>query len=223
MSVSVIIPTLNEETHLGATIDAAFAAGAAEVIVCDGGSSDATIAIANEHGARVIEGERRRARQLNRGAAEARHEWMLFLHADTLLPARACEAIERSNADFGAFRFGFIERGWRLSVVAFLANVRDRITRAPWGDRGHFARRSAFEGYPDFPLMEDYALARRMRKRAALLPLTVRTSARRFLRKGVIRTSLINKAMVLAYRCGVSPERTRTRISGSSTPSLCAS
>jgi rSAM/selenodomain-associated transferase 2 len=207
MSVSVIIPTLNEESHLGATIDAAFAAGAAEVIVCDGGSSDATIAIADEHGARVIEGERRRARQLNRGAAEARHEWMLFLHADTLLPAGACEAIERSNADFGAFRFGFIERGWRLSVVAFLANLRDRITRVPWGDRGHFTRRSAFEGYPDLPLMEDYELARRMRKRAALLPLTVRTSGRRFLRKGVFRTSLINKALVFAYRCGVPAER----------------
>ena len=207
MSVSVVIPSLNEASHLGATIDAAFAAGAAEVIVSDGGSSDATIAIAREHGARVIEGERRRARQLNRGAAAAQHEWLLFLHADTLLPSGACAAIEKADADFGGFHLGFIEPGWRLRYVAFMVNLRTRITRAPWGDQGHFVRRSAFPGYPDYPLMEDYELARRMRRRSAFLPLRVRTSGRRFLQKGVIRTSLMNWTIVIAYHCGVTPDR----------------
>ena len=206
-AVSVIIPTLNEEAHIGATIDTAFAAGAAEVLVCDGGSSDATVAIARERGARVVSGERRRARQLNRGAAEAAHEWLLFLHADTLLPPGACEAVARSNADFGGFLIRFIEPGWRLRYVAFMVNLRTRLTRAPWGDQGHFARRAAFPGYPDFPIMEDYELARRMRRRAAILPLRVRTSGRRFLKKGVIRTSVINWWIVFAYHCGVSPER----------------
>lgn len=206
-SVSVIIPTLNEEAHLGATIDAAFAAGAAEVIVSDGGSSDATLTVARSHGARVIAGERRRARQLNRGAEEASGEWLLFVHADTLLPAGACEAVVRSRADFGGFFIDFVEPGWRLRYVAFMVNARTRLTRAPWGDQGHFARRSAFPGYPDFPLMEDYELARRMRKRAAILPLQVRTSGRRFLKKGVFRTSVINWTVVIAYHLGVSPER----------------
>lgn len=205
--VSVIIPTLNEEAHLGATIDAAFAAGAAEVLVCDGGSRDATLSVARAHGARVIEGERSRAKQLNRGAAEASQEWLLFVHADTLLPMGACEAVVRSNADFGGFLIDFIEPGWRLRYVAFMVNARTRLTRAPWGDQGHFARRSAFPGYPDHPLMEDYALARRMRRRAAILPLRVRTSGRRFLQKGVIRTSVLNWTIVFAYHCGVSPER----------------
>ncbi|HVG23635.1 MAG TPA: TIGR04283 family arsenosugar biosynthesis glycosyltransferase [Thermoanaerobaculia bacterium] len=205
--MSVIIPTLNEEAHLGATIDAAFSAGAAEVLVCDGGSSDATCDVARQHGARVIAGERRRARQLNRGAAEARHDWLLFVHADTLLPARACAAVTTSNADFGGFLIDFIEPGWRLRYVAFMVNARTQLTRAPWGDQAHFARKSAFPGYPDFPLMEDYELARRMRKRAAILPLKVRTSGRRFLQNGVVRTSVVNWAIVAAYHCGVSPER----------------
>jgi uncharacterized protein len=205
--VSVIIPTLNEEAHLGATIDAAFAAGAAEVLVCDGGSSDATLAIAAQHGARVIAGERRRARQLNRGAAEARHDWLLFVHADTLLPAGACAAVTQSNADFGGFLIDFVEPGWRLRYVAFMVNIRTKFTRAPWGDQAHFARRSAFPGYPDYPLMEDYELARRMRRRAAILPLRVRTSGRRFLNKGVVWTSIVNWTIVLAYHCGVPPER----------------
>lgn len=205
--VSVIIPALNEEAHLGATIDAAFAAGAAEVIVSDGGSGDATVEVARRHGARVVAGERNRARQLNRGAAEASGEWLLFVHADTLLPTGACDALARSNADFGGFLIDFVEPGWRLRYVAFMVNARTRLTRAPWGDQGHFARRAAFPGYPDYPLMEDYELARRMRKRAAILPLRVRTSGRRFLKKGVIRTSLINWSIVLAYHCGVSPER----------------
>jgi rSAM/selenodomain-associated transferase 2 len=205
--VSVVIPTLNEEAHIAATIDAAFAAGAAEVLVCDGGSGDATTLIAAQHGARVIAGERRRARQLNRGAAEARHEWLLFVHADTLLPRGACQAVVQSNADFGGFFIDFIEPGWRLRYVAFMVNLRTKLTRAPWGDQGHFARRAAFPGYPDFPIMEDYELARRMRKRAAILPLRVRTSGRRFLTKGVIRTSFVNWTVVIAYHCGVSPER----------------
>jgi rSAM/selenodomain-associated transferase 2 len=205
--VSVIVPALNEEAHIGATIDAAFAAGAAEVLVCDGGSSDATASIARARGARVISGKRHRARQLNRGAAEASCEWLLFVHADTLLPPGACEAIIRSNADFGGFFIDFVEPGWRLRYVAFMVNLRTRLTRAPWGDQGHFARRAAFPGYPDFPIMEDYEIARRMRGRAAILPMRVRTSGRRFLQKGVIRTSVVNWTIVIAYHCGVSPER----------------
>jgi glycosyltransferase involved in cell wall biosynthesis len=165
------------------------------------------VSVAREHGARVLDTERHRARQLNRGAAEASGEWLLFVHADTLLPPGTCEAVAASNADFGGFLIDFVEPAWRLRYVAFMVNLRTRLTRAPWGDQGHFARRAAFPGYADFPIMEDYELARRMRNRAAILPLRVRTSGRRFLQKGVIRTSVVNWTIVFAYHLGVTPER----------------
>jgi len=209
MKVSAIIPTLNEETRIAATIDAAFLAGVSEVLICDGGSSDATVAIAETHGARVIASERMRARQLNRGAESASYEALLFLHADTLLPLGAADAIVDAlrDADFGGFLVDFIEPGWRLRYVAFMINRRTRLTRAPWGDQAQFACRATFPGYPDFPIMEDYALAMRMRPRAAILSLRVRTSGRRFLAKGVIRTSIVNWTVIAAYHLGVSPER----------------
>lgn len=204
--ISAIIPALNEESRIGATIDAAFAAGIHEVIVADGGSSDATIAIAESRGARVIANERVRAKQLNRGAAEATGDVLIFLHADTLLPLGAAEAIVTANRDCGGFLVEFIEPGFRLRYVAFMINTRTRFTRAPWGDQAQFFRRAAFPGYPEMPLMEDYVVARGM-KRAAILPLKVRTSGRRFLTKGVIRTSALNWLIIAAYHLGIAPER----------------
>ncbi len=207
MPVTAIIPALNEAERIGETIDAARAAGVAEVIVTDGGSGDGTVEIARAHGATVITGESMRARQLNRGAEAASHDCVVFLHADTLLPAGAAAAIERAleHAAFGGFRVEFLEGGPRLRYVAFMINLRTRLTRAPWGDQAQFGRREL--RYPELPIMEDYELARRMKKRAVILPLAVRTSGRRFLQKGVIRASCINWLVIAGYHLGVSPER----------------
>jgi len=226
--VSVVIPTLNEEARLGATIDAAFAAGAAEVIVADGGSSDATVAIAQSRGARVLRVVRAsgaltegapearttpRASQLNAGAREAKHDAVIFLHADTFLPEGACKAIEsamKAGVVFGGFRIAFIEDG--LRVVAALINARTRLTRKPWGDQAQFVARDAFlraGGYRELPIMEDYELARRMKRigRTAMLPLAVRTSGRRFRELGSFRTAALNWWIIACYHAGVSPER----------------
>ncbi len=212
MAVSVVIPALNEEASIAATIDAARAAGAAEVIVADGGSSDATIAIAAERGARVITGETLRAAQINRGISVAGNDTIIVLHADTLLPSGAAVAVEEalaSGALFGAFHVEFVEG---LRFVAFMINARTRLTRKPWGDQAQFARRETFlrmGGYPPFPIMEDYELARRMKRagKIAFLPLTVRTSGRRFLAKGVLRATFVNWLIIGAYHLGVRPER----------------
>lgn len=209
MTVSAIIPTFNEAAYLGATIDAARAAGVAEIVVIDGGSTDATIEVAHARGARVIAGQRMRAKRLNQGAVASSHDALVFLHADTLLPAGAADAIEgalREHA-FGGFQIDFIEGGPRLAYVAFMVNARTRMTRAPWGDQAQFVRREAFRGYDEIPIMEDYALAMRMKKRAAVVPLRVRTSGRRFLTRGVIRTSILNWTIIIAWHLGVSPER----------------
>jgi rSAM/selenodomain-associated transferase 2 len=199
--LTVVIPTLNEEERVAAAVRSAFDAGASEVIVVDGGSTDATVARATAAGARVILGERMRAKQLNLGAREAANDTIIFLHADTLLPRGAAAAVLAAHADFGGLRVRFAERSLRLRYVAFMVNLRTRITRQPWGDQAQFVDRRAFPGFREIPIMEDYDLARRMR-RGAILPLTVTTSGRRFLQKGVLRTSFINWMTILRYHLG---------------------
>lgn len=207
-AVTVLIPTLNEALRIGATIDSAFAAGAAEVIVCDGGSLDDTREIARSRGARVLEGETMRARQLNAGASAAAHQVLIFLHADTTLPIGACglasDAVSH-GARFGGFRLRFAERSLRLRFVAFLINVRTRITRCPWGDQAQFVSRSEFlaaGGFREIAIMEDYELALRM-KPGVVLRVYVTTSGRRFLKRGVIRTTLTNWRIIFAWHRGV--------------------
>lgn len=213
-AVSVVIPALNEERCLAAAIDAAFAAGASEVLVADGGSADSTVAVARAKGAIIVEGQRMRARQMNSGAEMARHPVLLFVHADTILPAAACaaaaEALE-SGAAFGGFLLSFAESSRRLAIAASLINFRTRLTREPWGDQAQFVRRESFlaaGGYREVPLMEDYEFARRMRStgRVAILPMRVRTSGRRFRQRGLLRTALTNWAIIAAWHLGVPPE-----------------
>jgi rSAM/selenodomain-associated transferase 2 len=215
VAVSVVIPAWNEEERIGAAIASAFAAGASEVIVSDGGSSDATLAVAAGAGARTLTSERVRAKQLDAGARAATYESIVFLHADTLLPPGAAHWVERSlagGACFGGFRIAFIEGGLRLRYVAFMINARTRLTRAPWGDQAQFTRRDTLlriGGYGDAPIMEDYELARRMKRvgPVEVLPLTVQTSGRRFLARGVIATSILNWLIVAAWHLGVPPQK----------------
>jgi len=209
MAVTVIIPTLNEEEWIAAAISSAFAAGAAEVIVADGGSVDRTPRLATSAGARLLLSEPMRARQSNLGAHAASNEVLIFLHADSRLPAGAANAVEDAlrRADFGGFRIAFAEPSRKLHFVAAMINLRTRLTRCPWGDQAQFIRRDEFldrGGFLEIPLMEDYELAIRMKRtgRSVLLPLTVTTSGRRFLRKGVIRTAAHNWRTIIRYRMG---------------------
>ena len=208
--VTVIIPTLNEEDWLAGAIDSAFAAGAAEVIVADAASVDTTPRIAKAHGARLLLAERPRARQLNAAARAAAHDRLIILHADTRLPKGAAEAVVNAlrEVEFGGFRIAFIEPSPRLRLAAALINLRTAMTRQPWGDQAQFVRRDALfrdGGFREMPFMEDYELAARM-KPGRILPLTVRTSGRRFLRLGLFRTAAINWTIIAKYRRGADPE-----------------
>ncbi|HEV7485097.1 MAG TPA: TIGR04283 family arsenosugar biosynthesis glycosyltransferase [Thermoanaerobaculia bacterium] len=206
-SVSVIIPTLNEQDWIAGAVESAFTAGAAEVIVADGGSDDRTTRHATAAGARVLLTDRMRAKQSNLGAHAASYDVLIFLHADTRLPPGAAEAVEAAlhRADFGGFRIRFIEPSRKLAFAAAAINLRTRLTRCPWGDQAQFIRRETFleiGGFKEMPLMEDYELAIRMKRRATILPMTVTTSGRRFLRKGLVRTAARNWRTVIAYRMG---------------------
>jgi rSAM/selenodomain-associated transferase 2 len=208
--LSVIIPTLNEESGIAAAIESAFAAGASEVIVADGGSVDRTARFATGAGARVLLSEPMRSRQLNQGALSALNDVLIFLHADTHLPPGAAQAVEDAlahGADFGGFRIAFAEPAHKLRLAAALINLRTAFTRCPWGDQAQFIRRDTFQqmgGFHEIPLMEDYDLAIRMKRigRSILLPLTVTTSGRRFLRKGIFRTAAANWRTVIRFRNG---------------------
>jgi len=213
-TVSIIIPTLNEAAHLPVTLKHAADSQPAEIIVADGGSHDDTVRIAESGGATLVRSASGRARQMNAGAAAARGETLLFLHADTLLPANGCEvvieAFRRARVVGGAFRLRIRDAFPGRWLVEATTNLRSRLRRLPYGDQALFVRRWAFDelgGFPDLPILEDYEFVRRLRSlgQLALLDAAVLTSGRRWQRLGLLRTTLINKLIILCYRCGVSP------------------
>lgn len=203
--ISVIIPTLNEERALPATLARVFAqAGECEIIVVDGGSTDRTREIATGNGRiQLLTAPKGRAAQMNAGASRARGEWLLFLHADTLLPDGALAAIMALPDDIqaGGFRHRFSGDDWRLRLISWMHNWRCRWTRVFYGDQALFVRRSLFKrlgGFPeDYPL-EDVAFGERLRAaiRPRLLNLYVVTDARKFTQMGAWK-SLGRVALIL--------------------------
>ena len=213
-AVSVIIPTLNEAERLPITLRHVAIIQPAEIIVADGGSHDHTVGLAQFHGAKVANCAANRAQQMNAGAAMARSETLLFLHADTLLPETwhdaVLAALRQPDVVGGAFGFRIRDPFGGRWLIESTTNLRSRCWQMPYGDQALFVRRWAFDelgGFPDQPIMEDYEFVRRLRRlgKLALLNASVITSGRRWHRLGFFRATLINKFMVLGYRCGVSP------------------
>ena len=212
--LAIVVPTLDEAESLRRNLPAALAV-ADEVIVSDGGSRDGTTEVARELGARVVTGPPGRGGQLNRGAAAATADVLLFLHADTTLPAGAAEKVRRVVADGargGAFlvRFDVDRPAQRLG--AWLINHRTRLIRLPLGDQAQFATRRTFDdlgGYQDWPILEDVDFARRLRRLGgmALIADPVTTDARRFVEQGVVRTVATNWLIWLLFLLGFSPHR----------------
>ncbi len=216
MEISVIIPTLNEEENLPAAVASARAPAVREVIVVDGGSSDATARIAAERADRVLHGPRGRAAQMNAGAAAARGQVLLFLHADTRLPAGFDAAVARAFADPGVvggrFDVRLLPSSPLLWLTGTLMNLRSRLTRIATGDQAIFVRADVFRqlgGFKDIPLMEDVELSRALKRRGRIACLRARvvTSSRRWRRNGVIRTILLMWTLRFLHFCGVSPHR----------------
>lgn len=210
--ISVIIPALDEERALTGTLAGVLAQpGACDIIVVDGGSRDRTCAIARSTpGVRLLRAPRGRAAQMNAGAVAAKGEWLVFLHADTLLPERALQRIGALPAavSAGCFRQAFGMRHPLLAAVSMLHNWRCRTTLIMYGDQAMFVRRDLFRalgGFPDVARLEDVLLSERIRAvtRPALLDLTVVTDARKFLAHGIIRSLARIVLILVCHRLGL--------------------
>jgi rSAM/selenodomain-associated transferase 2 len=217
-ALSIIIPCLNEATGIVQTLELLqpMRARGAEIIVADGGSSDATALLATPFTDQVVHATRGRAAQMNAGAAAARADILLFMHADCALPPAADELIVDGLAASGRQwgRFDVVLDGSHplLKMIAGMMNLRSRLTGIATGDQGIFMTRALFaqlKGYPTLPLMEDIALSRRAKHAGA--PLCLRehivTSARRWERHGVLRTVVLMWRLRLAYFLGADPAR----------------
>lgn len=217
MRIAVVIPVLNEEPYIRAQLESVRCiAGIHEVVVVDGGSTDRTREIvAGFPGVRLISSPRGRANQMNAGAEATSSDVILFLHADVRLPTAATrwisEMLKEPTVVAGAFRTRTVadhHHGWAARIL-FLADVRSRYSRLPYGDQAIFVRSAVFKqlgGFPAQPLMEDLEFSQRLRRAGGIriAPATVRVSGRRFLTRPVYYTLLVN-VFPLFYRLGVPP------------------
>ena len=211
--ISVIMPAYNEERALPNTLRALFTQqGELEVIVVDGGSTDGTMNVLEEFGfipdashrtfhisRFTVHAPKGRASQMNAGATKATGEWLLFLHADTVLPSGAVQRLNEMEADqtiqAGGFMHQFSGDDWRLKLISFLDNFRCIRSRIIYGDQALFVRRALFEqlgGFPNRPILEDVAFCEKLIKitKPLLLSPSVVTDARKFLKMGIWRSFL---------------------------------
>lgn len=229
--VSVIIPTLNAAPTLpetlAALVPAAVEGFVREVIVCDGGSEDGTARIADAAGVEFITAPRGRGSQLKAGAARAKHSWLLFLHADTVLGkdwVRDASAFMREisqgarTPSAAAFRFKLDDNGIKPRLLETLVMARCQLAGLPYGDQGLLMPRALYAeigGFRDLPIMEDVDIVRRIgRRRVALLDSPALTSAARYQRDGYLRRALRNQSCLLAYSLGIPAERIARRYRG---------
>jgi rSAM/selenodomain-associated transferase 2 len=217
MTFSIIMPVLDEAAGIEAALRvlAPYRTRGAEVIVVDGGSSDNTTDLARPLADQVLKSQRGRAAQMNAGAAAARGDVLLFLHADTRLPDGAdrliLDGLSQSHRAWGRFDVRF-DDGGALRLVALMMNLRSRLTGICTGDQAMFITRAAFDsigGFPPIPLMEDVTAATLLKRVSRPLSLHVRvtTSGRRWRQHGIWRTILLMWRLRLAYYFGSDPDR----------------
>ena len=215
-NISIIIPTRNEADSIGKFLPELISIPGVDVLVVDGGSTDNTVAVAKSLGVQVLSADTGKAAQMNAGAEAAQGDILLFLHGDTRLAPgfveQVIDALSQPGVAAGAFRLAIDGKGFGLRIIEWLANFRARIMQMPYGDQGIFITVDIFSevgGFPALPIMEDFELMRRLKRKGCIkiLPLTATTSARRWRKLGVLRTTLINQAIIIAYLLGVPPKK----------------
>jgi rSAM/selenodomain-associated transferase 2 len=214
--ISIIVPVLNESAGLEKTLlslQSLLLLGDHELLVVDGGSLDDTVAIAKKYADKVITGEQGRARQMNAGAHEAKGDILWFLHADTIVPEQADQAIIEAMGEtdgWGRFDIRLSSGRWPFRVIEWLMNLRSHYSGIATGDQGIFVQRELFDrvgGFNDIPLMEDIELSKILKHyaRPSTLRQRLTTSSRRWERNGILSTVILMWYLRLAYYMGKSP------------------
>jgi rSAM/selenodomain-associated transferase 2 len=216
--LTIIVPTLNEAALIVRTLQslAPLRARGAGIIIADGGSTDGTVPLARALADAIVTVRHGRGAAMNAAAQRARGDALVFLHADTLLPRDADALIAAALAQraWGRFDIRIAGRHPLLALIARLINWRSRLTGVASGDQAMFVRRAAFlaaGGFPDLPMLEDIAMARRLKRlcRPACIATPAVTSGRRWDHHGVVRTVVLMWVLRLAYYLGVAPARLR--------------
>jgi rSAM/selenodomain-associated transferase 2 len=219
---SIIIPTLNEAANVERVSDSLIGLHNTEIIFADGGSNDGTVERIEElallhNNVRLVYSPKSRSKQMNAGASEARGKWLVFLHADTILPAesfrRFVQQVRSSpSLQSGAFEFRVDNNRFVYRYLEFYVRLRAKYGKLPFGDQAIFVKRNLFErlgGYrDDYPLMEDMELVQRLSKREGfqVLDFPVYTSARRFESDGYLKRTCGNLKLQVMYKCGKHPK-----------------
>jgi rSAM/selenodomain-associated transferase 2/rSAM/selenodomain-associated transferase 1 len=212
--ITIVIPTLNEASLITDTMDNAKGDNI-EIIVADGGSSDNTAELAKAGGAIVVQSPKGRGRQLNEGARHANANMIVFLHADTLVPdgfvSEVMTILAKPGISAGAFRLSISGKNRALGLISRFANIRSILFQMPYGDQAVFLKKENFVkagGFPDIPIMEDYALILRLKKIGCIgiSSNAVQTSGRRWDNLGYIRTLIINQLMIIGFHLGIKPD-----------------
>ncbi len=215
--LSIVIPTLNSAAGLSGLLHDLMA-GLQEGLICevifaDGGSTDATHQIAEASGAEVVSSATGRGFQLSKGMETARGAWILIVHSDSQLPDEWVQIVSKHMQEHGTkagyFRLRFDAEGPMARVTASWANMRSRVFGLPYGDQGLLISRKHYQacgGYPDIPLMEDVAIARRLRRQLRPLPGTMIASAARYQSHGWISEGTRNVTRLVRFLLGAKPE-----------------
>ena len=215
VELSIIIPVLNEADHLDEGLARLFSLrwveDDCEVIICDGGSQDDSLEIARRYSCRIEHSATGRALQMNRGAAVAQGRHLLFLHADSILPADLDQPFP-GDARWGYFRLRLDNEAFVYRVIEFAINLRSRVTHVAGGDQGLYFARDFFQSlgaFPSIPLMEDVAICKLARRqtRPEIIESHLHSSPRRWQNNGVLKTILLMWSLRLAYFFGVDPAR----------------
>ena len=214
--ISIIIPTLNSETDLYETLGSLFEGIEndliRELIISDGGSTDKTNSIAHEVGAVLIEGPRSRGLQISKGVDKSQGDWILILHADTTLSldwsVNLMQKIDRNFAYH--FKLKFKSKSLFARILEYWVQIRSKFLGLHYGDQGLLIHRDLLNtlgGFPEIPLMEDIALARKLKGEIKSLGILAHTSAEKYHKNGWIRQSVLNFFLFFQYLLGKDPNQ----------------